>query len=329
MREKELGRKKQETTKRKRIQHKISRKKTQEARKQWSKQHGGDTYGSEPKEKPAKRCKACGANTHSRTTSKDCPYNKRNRPVPVQPFDDGDEQPLPEENFQLSDATSSDDPPSTDDTSSDNSSIMEDLIFMCACDRRAHKADCPLNSKNRYTKRELFPRVTPDQGKTLQLGEYCALHRACMANKHLICRVTQVFKKHYRLYCTSGILSENFSSSDMTTCPKKDDIPLDKWRQSCLISVRDIPNKDLDECLCVLQLNTTGYIYVGDDNEPDLEQPDVWVPNPLYTLTNEDHETIRQPTGWLGDSVIAAMLLQEYPNIAGFEPPPLQEVDSH
>ena len=165
--------------------------------------------------------------------------------------------------------------------------------------------------------------MTPDQGKTLQLGEYCALHRACMANKHLICRVTQVFKKHYRLYCTSGILSENFSSSDMTTCPKKDDIPLDKWRQSCLISVRDIPNKDLDECLCVLP-NITDYI----DNEPDLEQPDVWVRHPLYTLNNEDRETIRQLNGWLGDSVIAAsqlLLLQEYPNIAGFEPA-LQEV---
>ena len=140
----------------------------------------------------------------------------------VQPFDDGDEQPLPEDNFQLSDATSSDDPPSTDDTSSDDSSIMEDLIFMCACDRRAHKADCPLNSRNRYAKRELFPKVTPDQGKTFQLGEYCAIHRARMANKHLICRVTQVFKNRYRLYCTSGILSDNFSSSDMTTCPKKD-----------------------------------------------------------------------------------------------------------
>ena len=151
---------------------------------------------------------------------------------------------------------------------------MEDLIVTCTWDSRAHKADCSLNPRNRYAKRELFPKVTPDQGKTFQLGEYCAIHRARMVNKHLICRVTQICKNHYRLYCKSGILSENFSSSDLTTCPKKDDIPLDKWRQSCVISVRGIPDKDLDECLCVLQPNTTDYISVSDD-EPDLEQLDV------------------------------------------------------
>lgn len=136
-----------------------------------------------------------------------------------------------------------------------------------------------------------------------------------------------MYKNHYRLYCRSGILSENFSSSDLITYPKKDDIPLDKWRQSCVLSVRDIPNKDLDECLCMLQPNTRDYIYVNDDNGSDLEQPDVWVHNPLCTLNNEDHETIRQPNGWLRDSVIAAsqlLLLQDYPNIAGFEPPALR-----
>ena len=99
--------------------------------------------------KTTKLCKACGLNTHSRITSKECPYNKRNQSTLV---DTGGKQ----ENFQLSNDTLSDDPlPSTDSTSSNDSSIMEDLFFSCTCNTltKAHKADCPLNSRNRYAKR--------------------------------------------------------------------------------------------------------------------------------------------------------------------------------
>ena len=173
-----------------------------------------------------KLCKACGSKTHSHTTSKDCPYNKKNQHIdnPDNPVDDGG---LPE------DAASSDSP---DDTSSDDSSIMEDLIFGCTCGSwtRAHKIDCPLNSRNRYAKRDLFPEV--EVAETFKLGEYCALHWSRMGDKHLICRVIQICRDHYRLYCRSGILSENFSSSDLMTCPKGD-IPMDKWRQSFVISL--------------------------------------------------------------------------------------------
>jgi hypothetical protein len=55
----------------------------------------------------------------------------------------------------------------------------------------------------------------------------------------------------------------------------------------------------------------------------------VWVRNELYTLDNEDHETIKSPSGWLRDTVITAsqlLLLQDFPNFAGFQPPTLQEV---
>jgi len=66
VRQRELNRKKKETTKHKRIQHKITRKKEQEVRKVWSKQHGADTYGTdlEAKEKPAKLCKCRSSSDH-------------------------------------------------------------------------------------------------------------------------------------------------------------------------------------------------------------------------------------------------------------------------
>jgi len=69
-----------------------------------------------------------------------------------------------------------------------------------------------------------------------------------------------------------------------------------------------------------------GLQYVDDD---DVEQADVWVCNPLYTLSNKDCVTISQPNGWLRDSVINAsqlLLLQDHPNIAGLQPPALQEL---
>ena len=147
-----------------------------------------------------------------------------------------------------------------------------------------------------------------------------------MANKHLVCRVIQVHENRYKLYCRNGILSDNFSSSDLKTCPKKHDIPLHKWRQSHVVSVRDIPNEDLDKCLCTAQHSTMDYVYVDDDG---MEQADVWVRNPLYTLSNKDRETISQPNGWLRDSVINAsqlLLLQDHPNIAGLQPPSLQQL---
>ncbi len=136
VRQKELDRDKKETTKRKRIQRKITRRKEQEVRKVWSKQHGGDTYGidSGSKEKPAKLCK-CGSSMHSRTTSKNCPYNKRKKSqlsTAVQPVDDGNERPLQEDNLQLLSA-SFDDSPSTDDTSSDESSLLVHLSLLDKC----------------------------------------------------------------------------------------------------------------------------------------------------------------------------------------------------
>ena len=324
LRAKALERKKTEKYKRMRIQRKRSRKTEQGKRQQWSKRHGGDTYGSaESKvvdEKPVKPCRACGSKTHSRSTSKDCPHNKRNQSIP---FDD----PL-EDGGLLEDPTWSDSPDDTcsdssDNDTSDDSSIMEDLIFDDSW-TSTHKADCPPNSRSRCTKRELFPRVA----KTFRLGEYCALHRSRMGDKHLVCRVVQIHGSRYKLYCRRGILSENFSSNDLMICPKGD-IPLDKWRQSCVILLRDVPKEDLEECLCTL-CNTRDFVCVDDDDEvPALEQPDVWVHNQLYTLNDEDRETIRNPRGWLTDIVIAAsqlLLLQHYPNVAGFEPPTLQEV---
>ena len=80
-RDKKLNNIKEEREKKRRIQRKTKRTQEQEDRKAWSKKHGGDTYDNcndEPNSESKKQCK-CGSTTHSRTSSKYCPLNKRNK----------------------------------------------------------------------------------------------------------------------------------------------------------------------------------------------------------------------------------------------------------
>ena len=87
------------TTRARKRRVKVKTLRTQEAqqRKLWSKQHGQDTYGDEEelmdekgaskwdrKEKTAKKpCNRCGSKTHSRSTHRDCPYNKPAKDEPA------------------------------------------------------------------------------------------------------------------------------------------------------------------------------------------------------------------------------------------------------
>lgn len=157
-REKSLERGKEEKTKRRRIALKIARKKEQEVRKLWSKRHGGDTYGdsdSEVKNEEQKQCKACGSFTHTRKTSKDCPYNKNRKDIPRNTANSESDQPLSDSNIDpyLSEGRYSDGRNTTEESSSDedlgNQTVTE---TQCTCNTlsRAHKSQCPLNFRNRY-----------------------------------------------------------------------------------------------------------------------------------------------------------------------------------
>ena len=212
--------------------------------------------------------------------------------------------------------------------------IFSDSEQVCTCStsrRKAHKIDCPLNSRNLYPKKELFPKrkERATNKTTFELGEYCAVHRARMSTKHLTCRVVQVYKNRYRLYCKTGALSEKFSFNEMTPTPsaRLHDIPLDRWRQSAMISIKNVHEKYLDECLCETQ--RSDYLCVEDDSQPGVQLSKKWITNLLYSLTNSDREKIKNPNGWLTDSVITAsqlLLLQHFPHMHGLQPPTLQQV---
>ena len=364
IREKNLEKKKGKTQKRRRLQLKIDRKGEQEIRKKWSKRHGGDTYGddsdSKVTKKHSKACKACGSNTHSRTTSRMCTFNKKStanltskdqptktKEQPPKESDHSSNQSSSEESNQSSEESDQHSQSNYGDTSTysseeDNLSVdldtFDDQVCcedLCNCGSlRAHKANCPLNTRNLYTKRELFPKVPQSRSSiqvTFRQGAYVAVHTPSTTGKHLVCRVVQIDGSLYTLYSRSGRRKNRFSGSELKHCPKDNDIPLDKWRQSEVTSLSNIGEKDLTDCQCNLDDGDIDchYIHVEDDNKSKKEKQDGGIHNDLYSLSNNDVATIQHPKGWLTDAVIAAsqrLLLQNFPNIDGLQPPSLQQV---
>ena len=64
-------------------------------------------------------------------------------------------------------------------------------------------------------------------------------------------------------------------------------------------------------------------------SEEESEAPEGWVHNGAYCLTQCDRKLVLSPSGWLTDKIICAaqmLLLQFFPNMAGLQPPVLQEV---
>lgn len=167
-RKESLGYQKTESSKKKRIELKKQRTTEAHRRKEWSKKHGQDDYGSlkeSHEDLPPKRSKSisegkcrCGSDTHIRTTHRDCPLNKNNLKHECSPILSHDHANR-EESMYMSDTptctSSFSELSSSDEDSFDDLSIPE-----CTCNTssRAHKKSCPLNSRNFYSCHDTFTR---------------------------------------------------------------------------------------------------------------------------------------------------------------------------
>ena len=147
-----LCRAKQEKAKKRRVQ--LLKLRTIEAakRREWSKKHGGDTYGetddtdSKAHEKGSvkqlkKPCK-CGSTTHSRTNYKDCRLrssnasNIKNEGDAIEPVKDKDSRMLSDDELTFSDS-------SFEEVYEDSDEPEPECT--CGAKGRGHKRDCPLN----------------------------------------------------------------------------------------------------------------------------------------------------------------------------------------
>ena len=83
------------------------------------------------------------------------------------------------------------------------------------------------------------------------------------------------------------------------------------------------------DCKCNLDNGNLDCIHLEDDNKSEEEKQDMGIHNNLYSLSNNDVDTIQKPNGWLTDAVIAAsqiLLLQHFLSINRLQPPSLQQV---
>lgn len=190
----------------------------------------------------------------------------------------------------------------------------------CTCGSKVHQIDCPMNTRKLYSKR-LFKRYEP--------GDRVVVHIPKMEGKHLICRICRINDGKYTLYYNKGTLLQRFAASQLQECREQGDaIPLDKWRLSNTISVRDVQEEDVVDCCC--RQSEPDYVNVSSDEGGDQHSiDDNSITNHLYTLSSQDLNTIQRQHGWLNDSVISAsqmLLKQHFPHIGGLQPPSLQLV---
>ena len=353
-------------------------------RKEWSLKHGQGTCSEDLKvaakgsqvEKP--KCKACGSSTHRRSNHKDCPKNKGR--VATTSSQRGCTATGVESDFEhqpdkeLTSSDSSDEESTSSDSGSDVSSdvwcLEDDIIDMvsmtqctCGAEGRAHKKDCPMNSRHRYPGRTLFPppggdvgiSPVPDGGleppgdeaaprergkappakkkkvEKMKVGDYVCIHSGLLGERHLPCRIVRDLGNRYQLYCPKGVLTNSFSGSELDVPPSKcASIPLHGWRQAPRISLRSLA-RDVavtEHCDCSLPEKSEYAIILSSSEDEDVGCG-MWIKNLLYALTHDDQRVVVSPTGWLTDKVIAAaqmLLLQHFPNMLGLQPPTLQEV---
>ena len=334
-------------------------------RKEWSKAHGRDTYGCDDEVDPvqkvgAKRKCKCGSTTHSLPTHRDCPMNKKrkvdapdsphNNVAPCESSDsDRDIYPVV--------YLSSDSNVDSGDEWLHDEDLMNGSLCVCGALNRAHKACCPMNSRNRSS-RVLFdadknvapvPSNKPGLGKSekshvsekdnnsvgLKPGDCVFVHSRKAVDKHIYCRIVEVVGKFYRVCSMRGALSGRYSSADLTVSSKDFSIPLCRWRQGPTVSLFDVISDPAcsEGCNCTQSKSPLAVVdLTGDYEEPDdgrvSASDHTWLKNELYTLNDEERETIQSPSGWLNDNIISAaqmILLQQFPHMSGLQPPTLAQ----
>ena len=312
-----LDHQKTDSSKRRRIQLKTERKMDAQRRKLWSKKHGHDTYGSDDSDidedeiKPKGRkkrttsgqCK-CGSTTHQRTNHSDCPLNTKNtisnkkkresgNSVDDRATEDGDIVYYSEES--QSDAGSIALKESVLTPTANSSWCFEDDIIsgnLCLCGAlgRAHKKECPINSRNRYAGCTLFPKADSGKGdkfklpKTskagtgsshlgkrgkpagekpppakkrkhiLKLGDCVNLHNSKLGKYHLPCCIVQIFGDRCLLCCRKGVLTTGYTKGQLVAITGNVTISAENWRTAAKVSLKKVVDDpaNLEVCNCCI-----------------------------------------------------------------------------
>ena len=184
--------------------------------------------------------------------------------------------------------------------------LMSGSLCVCGALNRAHKAYCPMSSRNRSS-RVLFgaDNVAPvpsnksglskseksntctcstiESNKSnvsekhnnsvgLKPGDCVFVHSRKAVSNHIRCRIVEVVGKFYRLCSMKGALSGRYSSDDLTVSSKDFSIPLCNWRQSPTVSLFDVISDPacIERCNCTRSKSSLAVVHLtGDSGEPD------------------------------------------------------------
>ena len=167
-RRQQLGRKQTEKVKRRRIQLLKLRTKEAAERCEWSKKHGGDTYGeNDDTDSPAKQkgsvkqlkkfCRKCGSTTHCRSSHKDCPHNEKysNAISTNIAEDEGDAKDRRSNDADFFSISSDDELISSYSSYEEGYDDEEDYVnddepCTCGAQGKGHKKNCPSNPRCLY-----------------------------------------------------------------------------------------------------------------------------------------------------------------------------------
>jgi hypothetical protein len=141
------------------------------------------------------------------------------------------------------------------------------------------------------------------------------------------CCVVRDFGSQYQLYCSKGVLNTSFSGTELIPLTSCVSIPLDKWRQAPTVTLRSIASDPAVVQRIVPVFSES--ILVSSASEGEDTGHNMWVTNPLYTLTHNDQKVVTSRSGWLTDAVISAaqmIMIQYFPSMSGLQLPTLQKV---
>ena len=118
--------------------------------------------------------------------------------------------------------------------------MLDDVITSsctCGANNRAHKRTCPMSSRAQY------PTGRQHRTPKLKPGDYAHLRSIGVNDEHLTCQVVECLSKPaanlYRLSCTNSVLAQLLPESDLTKSSSSHFIPLDRWRTSPRVTIRD------------------------------------------------------------------------------------------
>jgi hypothetical protein len=285
-RKKDLARAKTSPVKRRRIALKRERGIDSKKRTEWSKKHGHHTY-DEAEDQVQKKIQKPRAAQEKKTCAARGSTRKK---CPVK---------------------------RKRDTSSDSSDILaDDSVFP-----KIDGDDIRGSLEKKITSSLSFPKF--------EVGDYVCVHSKAIDKQHIVCRIVSECSGRYSLYCLAGVVNRSFCANELIPVEHFKHIPLNEWRQAPKVPLSDAVALGLaTECTCTLPECSENVVVVSS-SEDKQQKNKMWVTSPIYSLSFDARELILSPDEWLTDEIITAaqeLMHQHFPNMKGFQPPPLQKV---